>query len=193
MTDPGVAPTKGARERATLAGGCFWCLEAIFPRLRGVERVVSGYLGGATPNPTYHQVCSGMTGHAEAIQITFDPGVISYRQLLELFFAFHDPTTPDRQGPDEGTQYRSAIFTHSPEQEREVRHVIGELEAAKVFDDPIVTEVAPAGTFYPAEAYHQSYYVNNPDKAYCRAMISPKVAKLRGRYAELLRPPSEGH
>jgi peptide-methionine (S)-S-oxide reductase len=174
-------------ERATLAGGCFWCLEAVFQPLRGVRRVESGYLGGHAANPTYLQVCSGLTGHAEAIDITFDPGEISYRTLLELFFAFHDPTTLNRQGPDEGTQYRSAIFTHTRVQETEALAVIARLELEKVFDAPIVTEVVPAGTFHPAEQYHQDYYSNNPDKAYCRAMISPKLAKLRSGYAALLR------
>jgi peptide-methionine (S)-S-oxide reductase len=173
-------------ERATFAGGCFWCLEAVFLPLRGVARVESGYTGGRMPDPTYAQVCSGLTGHAEAIDITFDPGVISYRTLLELFFAFHDPTTLNRQGPDEGTQYRSAIFTHSRAQEAMAAEVIARLEREKVFDAPIVTEVLPAGTFYPAEQYHQDYYRNNPDKAYCRAMISPKLARLRAGYSALL-------
>ncbi|HSB55436.1 MAG TPA: peptide-methionine (S)-S-oxide reductase MsrA [Gemmatimonadales bacterium] len=174
-------------ERATFAGGCFWCLEAVFLPLRGVSRVVSGYTGGNTPNPSYQAVCSGMTGHAEAIEISFDPAVISYRTLLELFFAFHDPTTLDRQGPDEGTQYRSAIFAHSREQAETARAVIAGLDAEGVFPDPIVTEVCTAGPFYSAESYHQDYYRRNPDRAYCRAMIGPKVAKLRSRYRELLR------
>jgi peptide-methionine (S)-S-oxide reductase len=173
-------------EVATFAGGCFWCQEAVFQPLRGVEQVVSGYIGGRIPNPSYEAVCSGMTGHAEAIQLTYDPAVISYRDLLELFFAFHDPTTLNRQGPDEGTQYRSAIFYHSAEQEAEAQRVIAELEAAGTFDGPLVTEVVPADTFYPAEQYHQDYYRNNPDKAYCRAMITPKVAKLRLKYADRL-------
>ncbi len=175
-------------ELATLAGGCFWCLEAVFQPLRGVERVVSGYTGGHTVNPGYRAVCSGVTGHAEAVQLTFDPGVIPYRRLLELFFAFHDPTTLNRQGPDEGTQYRSAIFTHSPAQRAEAEGLVRELTAAAVFPDPIVTEITTAGPFYPAEADHQDYYRRNPDRAYCRAVITPKVARLRARYAELLRP-----
>jgi peptide-methionine (S)-S-oxide reductase len=174
-------------ELATFAGGCFWCQEAVFQALKGVERVVSGYIGGRVPNPSYEAVCSGMTGHAEAIQIHFNPEQISYRELLELFFAFHDPTTLNRQGPDEGTQYRSAIFYHSPAQRAEAERVIRELAAAGTFDGPIVTELAPADAFYPAEQYHQDYYRNNPDKAYCRAMITPKVAKLRLKYAGRLK------
>jgi peptide-methionine (S)-S-oxide reductase len=171
---------------ATFAGGCFWCMEAVFQPLRGVEKVVSGYIGGRTPNPSYEMVCSGMTGHAEAIQISFDPGQVSYRELLEIFFAFHDPTTLDRQGPDEGTQYRSAIFYHTPEQKAEAERVIREFDAANAFGSPIVTQLAPADQFYPAEQYHQDYYRQNPDKAYCRAMITPKVAKLRMKYADRL-------
>ena len=174
------------QEIATFAGGCFWCQEAVFQQLRGVEKVVSGYIGGSTPNPSYEMVCSGLTGHAEAIQISFDPAVVSYHELLELFFAFHDPTTPNRQGPDEGTQYRSAIFYHSPEQKAEAEQVIQELESAGTFGARIVTQVAPADTFYPAEEYHQDYYRQNPEKAYCRAMITPKVAKLRLKYADRL-------
>ena len=174
-----------APEIATLAGGCFWCLEAVFERLRGVEKVVSGYTGGARPNPTYEQVCSGATGHAEAIQVTFDPTVISYRDLVTLFFAFHDPTTLDRQGPDAGTQYRSAIFTASDEQARTAKEVIAELERENVFGRPIVTQVVPLTTFYSGEAYHQQYYRRNPEKAYCQAMIAPKVAKLRQKFGEL--------
>ena len=174
-------------ELATVAGGCFWCLEAIFEPLKGVEKVVSGYIGGKIPSPSYEAVCTGMTGHAEAIQIAFDPSVISYRELLELFFAFHDPTTKDRQGPDQGSQYRSAIFVHSPEQRTTTETVIRALDADKAFHASIVTEVSAATEFYPAEAYHQDYYRNNPSKGYCQAMISPKMAKLRSRYAEKLR------
>lgn len=177
-------------EVATVAGGCFWCLEAVFERLRGVVQVESGYTGGTTPNPSYRAVCSGATGHAEAVRITFDPTVMSYRTLLELFFAFHDPTTLNRQGPDRGTQYRSAIFTHTAEQAAVARALIHELEEAGVFGDPIVTEVRPATAWYPAEAAHQGYYRRNPEAGYCAAMIGPKVAKLRSRYAELLKPPS---
>ena len=174
-------------ELATLAGGCFWCQEAVFLPLRGVERVVSGYIGGRVPNPSYDMVCSGMTGHAEAIQVSFDPAVISYREVLEIFFAFHDPTTLNRQGPDEGTQYRSGIFYHSPEQRAEAERVIRELESADSFGAKIVTELAPADTFYPAEQYHQDYYSQNSDKAYCRATITPKLAKLRLKYAARLK------
>jgi len=174
-------------ERATFAGGCFWCVDAVFQPLKGVEGVVSGYIGGRRPNPSYEQVCSGATGHAEAVEIRFDPAVISYRDLLELFFAFHDPTTKDRQGPDRGTQYRSAVFVHSPEQHETAAAVIKELDAAGVFPAAIVTEVSPATTFYPAEEYHQDYYRKNPEKGYCQAMISPKLAKLRSKYAAKLR------
>jgi peptide-methionine (S)-S-oxide reductase len=173
-------------ELATLAGGCFWCLEAIYQPLRGVSRVVSGYVGGAVPNPTYEEVCSGRTGHAEAVQISFDPAVISYREILSLFFAFHDPTTLNRQGPDVGTQYRSAIFVHSETQREEAERIIAEHGREATFAAPIVTEVSPASTFFPAEEYHQNYYRRNPDRGYCQAMISPKLAKLRSRYASLL-------
>ena len=173
-------------EVATFAGGCFWCLEAVFQPLLGVEGVVSGYTGGQVAHPSYQAVCTGLTGHAEAIQISFDPSVISYRDLVELFFAFHDPTTLNRQGPDEGTQYRSAIYYHSPEQRSEAERLIRELASSGTFPGPILTEVKPATEFYPAEAYHQDYYRQNPEKAYCQALISPKVAKLRSKYAEKL-------
>jgi peptide-methionine (S)-S-oxide reductase len=178
----------GTREVATLAGGCFWCLEAVFEQLQGVDQVVSGYAGGTQPNPTYKQVCTGRTGHAEVVQVTFDPGVLSYRDLVEMFFAFHDPTTLNRQGHDEGTQYRSAIFFSSPEQEKTAREVIARLTAEEAFDDPIVTEVAPLTTFYPAEDYHQGYYRENPEQPYCRATIPPKLAKLRAKYRERMKP-----
>ncbi|HEY9384607.1 MAG TPA: peptide-methionine (S)-S-oxide reductase MsrA [Gemmatimonadales bacterium] len=174
-------------ELATIAGGCFWCQEAVFQPVRGVERVVSGYIGGRTPNPSYEMVCSGMTGHAEAVQVHFDPQLLSYRELLELFFAFHDPTTLNAQGPDQGTQYRSAIFYHTPEQKAQAEQLIQELERSRTFDRPIVTQVVAADTFYPAEQYHQDYYRQNPDKAYCRATITPKLAKLRLEYAERLK------
>lgn len=179
--------SEGRRETATMAGGCFWCLEAVFERLKGVEKVVSGYTGGQTPAPTYEQVCSGRSGHAEAIQVTFDPAIVSYRELLEMFFAFHDPTTLDRQGPDVGTQYRSAIFPHTPEQEHIARDVIEELGREGVFGAPIVTRIEPASAFHPAEGYHQGYYARNAEQPYCRAMIAPKVTKLRARYADRLR------
>jgi peptide-methionine (S)-S-oxide reductase len=174
-------------ETATLAGGCFWCLETIFERLQGVERVTSGYTGGIVADPGYQAVCTGQTGHAEAIRVEFDPGVISYRELLDFFFAFHDPTTLNRQGPDTGSQYRSAIFYHSPEQMAAAEAVIAGLTAGRVFDDPIVTTVVPAPAFYPAETYHQGYFRQNAGQPYCRAVIGPKVAKLRARYAERLK------
>ena len=176
------------KELATLGGGCFWCLEAVFERLEGVERVVSGYAGGTVNNPSYREVCDGRTGHAEVIQITFDPDHISYRELLEIFFAFHDPTTRDRQGPDAGTQYRSVILYHSPEQQRVAQQVIEQLTAERVWRDPIVTEVAPLTAFYSAEDYHQGYYRSNPNQPYCQAMISPKIAKLRQKYSARVKP-----
>jgi len=179
-------------ETATIAGGCFWCLEAVFERLRGVERVVSGYTGGPGGPASYREVCTGRTGHAEAIQVAFDPEAISYRELLELFFAFHDPTTVDQQGPDVGSQYRSAIFFSSPEQERTAREVIAALTAERTFSAPIVTQVEPLTQFYTAEEYHQGYYRNNPEQSYCRAMIPPKLAKLRAKYATMLREEPAG-
>ena len=175
------------REIATLAGGCFWCLEAVYDELRGVEQVESGYAGGTVPAPTYEQVCAGTTGHAEVVQITFDPQVISYRELLEVFFTIHDPTTLNRQGADVGTQYRSAIFYHSPEQRETAAQVIAELNAARLWDAPIVTEVAPLTEFYPAEDYHQEYFQRNSQQPYCRAIIAPKVAKFRKQYLEQLK------
>jgi peptide-methionine (S)-S-oxide reductase len=174
------------RETATFAGGCFWCMEAVFAPLRGVEKVVSGYTGGTAKDPTYRQVCGGSTGHAEAVEITFDPAVISYDDLLEIFFALHDPTTKDRQGGDVGTQYRSAIFHHTAAQKAAAEAMIGRLGREEIFPAPIVTEVVPAGTFYPAEDYHQNYFAENPNQPYCQAVISPKVAKLRKKYAEKL-------
>lgn len=173
-------------EIATFGGGCFWCLDAAFRQLNGVERVVSGYAGGRRPNPTYEQVCSGATGHAEVIQITFDPDIISYRDLLGVLFTIHDPTTLNRQGNDVGTQYRSVIFHHSPEQQRVAEEVIAELTADKVWADPIVTEIAPAGAFYPAEGYHQDYFSKNPNQPYCAAIVAPKVSKIRKAYFDRL-------
>ena len=173
-------------ETATLAGGCFWCLEAAFSELRGVKQVVSGYAGGRGP-ASYEEVCTGTTGHAEVTQVTFDPDEISYRDLLDVFFTIHDPTTLNRQGADVGTQYRSAIFHHSPEQRRVAETAIAELTASKVWGDPIVTEVVPLTTFHPAEAYHQRYFERNPNQPYCRAVIAPKVAKLRKQHFERLR------
>jgi len=173
-------------EVATFAGGCFWCMEAVFVPLKGVEKVVSGYTGGTVAHPSYRDVCAGTTGHAEAIQITFDPKTISYEELLEIFFSLHDPTTKNRQGADVGTQYRSAIFHHSAEQKTKAEATIERLNSERIFPAPIVTEVVPAGTFYPAEDYHQRYFENNPNQPYCQAVISPKVAKLRKKYAEKL-------
>lgn len=174
------------KETATFGGGCFWCLDGAFRQLRGVESVVSGYAGGRRPNPTYEQVCAGVTGHAEVVQITFDSDEITYRDLLGVLFTIHDPTTLNRQGNDVGSQYRSVIFHHSPEQERAAREVIAELEAEKVYDDPIVTEVVPYTEFYPAENYHQDYFTNNPNQPYCAAVVAPKVAKVRKYYFDRL-------
>jgi peptide-methionine (S)-S-oxide reductase len=173
-------------EVATLAGGCFWCMEAVFLPLRGVEKVTSGYTGGTVRNPSYREVCTGSTGHAEAVEVTFDPKTISYDELLEIFFALHDPTTKDRQGADIGTQYRSAIFYHSDDQKRRTEAMIERLNKERIFPAPIVTEVVPAGTFFPAEDYHQRYFENNPSQPYCQTVINPKVAKLRKKYAEKL-------
>lgn len=174
-------------EVATLAGGCFWCLEAAFGLLRGVERVQSGYAGGTVPNPTYEHVCTGDTGHAEVVQITFDPAVITYNDLLHVFFTVHDPTTMNRQGADVGTQYRSAIYYHSAAQKTEAERVIKELTAEKVWDDPIVTELKPLDKFYAAEEYHRDYYRRNPNQGYCQAVIAPKVAKVRKKYFDRLK------
>ncbi|HVP71933.1 MAG TPA: peptide-methionine (S)-S-oxide reductase MsrA [Gemmatimonadaceae bacterium] len=178
--------TTKRTEVATLAGGCFWCLEAAFTQLRGVQRVVSGYAGGRGPS-SYEQVCTGMTGHAEVVQITFDPDEISFRDLLDVFFTIHDPTTVDRQGGDVGTQYRSAIFFHTPDQKRVADLAIAELTAAKTWDNPIVTQVAPFTEFFPAEDYHQRYFERNPTQPYCRAVVAPKVAKLRKLHFERLK------
>jgi peptide-methionine (S)-S-oxide reductase len=175
------------REVATLGGGCFWCLEAVFDDLRGVEQVESGYAGGHVRNPTYHQVCAGTTGHAEVVQVTFDPREISYRELLEVFFTIHDPTTLNRQGGDVGTQYRSAIYFHTPEQKATAEEVVAALNAEGVWDAPIVTEVAPLDVFYPAEKYHQEYYRRNANQPYCQVVIAPKVAKVRKQYLEKLK------
>ena len=174
-------------EVATLAGGCFWCLEAVFEELRGVEKVESGYSGGYDPDPTYYQVCTGTTGHAEVIQLTYDPTVISFREILEVFFTIHDPTTLNRQGPDVGTQYRSAIFYHTPEQKRVAEEVIAELDAAHLWDAPIVTEVTPFHAFYRAEDYHQEYFRRNEAQPYCRVVIAPKVAKFRTQHLARLK------
>lgn len=174
-------------ETATLAGGCFWCLEAVYDDLKGVTDVVSGYMGGAANNPTYEQVCTGRTGHAEVVQIQYDADVVSFRDLLNVFFTIHDPTTLNRQGADVGTQYRSAIFTHTPEQKAIADEVIQSLTAEKVWNAPIVTEVTPAVTFYPAEDYHQEYFANHPEQGYCQVVIAPKVAKFRKYFLEQLK------
>ena len=176
-----------SKEIATLAGGCFWCLEAVYDEIEGVDAVESGYMGGKNANPTYEQVCGGQTGHAEVIQISFDPKVVSFRELLEVFFVIHDPTTPNRQGNDAGTQYRSAIFYHSPVQQSLAQDVISKLTAEKLWHDPVVTEVVPAETFYVAETYHQEYYVRNPQQSYCAFVVAPKVAKFRKHFVEHLK------
>ena len=168
-------------ETAILGGGCFWCTEAVFLDVKGVEKVVSGYAGGAVPDPTYEQVCAGATGHAEVVKIDFDPAVIDYHDLLEIFFTIHDPTTLNRQGNDVGTQYRSVVYYLSPQQEAVARKVVAEM--ANVWDAPIVTELAPAPVFYPAEAYHQDYFSHHPLQSYCAFVVAPKVAKLRAIYA----------
>jgi len=176
-------------ESATLGGGCFWCLEAVYRRVEGVAQVVSGYTGGDVPNPTYQAVCSGTTGHAEVVQVSFDPSVIGYQEILEIFFAIHDPTTLNRQGADVGTQYRSAIFHHSQEQEATSRRVITELEAEGVWGGPVVTELTPLRQFYPAEDYHKAYFERNGNQPYCQVVVAPKVAKLRQKFAHRLRDP----
>jgi peptide-methionine (S)-S-oxide reductase len=183
---PAPASTAGM-ETATLAGGCFWCLEAVFGLLKGVKRVVSGYAGGRVPNPSYKAVCAGTTGHAEAVQITFDPAQISYRDLLDVFFTTHDPTTLNRQGADVGTQYRSAVFYHSPAQRATAEAVMADLAASKLWPNPLVTELAPADPFFAAEDYHQDYYANNAEQGYCRIVIAPKIAKARKAHLAKLR------
>ncbi len=184
MTDISQSPNS---ELATLGGGCFWCLEAVFDQVKGVESVESGYMGGGRPNPTYEAVCTGTTGYAEIIQVRFDPQVVAFKELLEIFFGIHDPTTLNRQGNDSGTQYRSAIFYHSPQQETIAKEVIEQLTNDKLFDTPIVTEVVTASTFYIAEPYHQEYFVQNPSQPYCSYLIGPKVAKFRQQFASKLK------
>jgi peptide-methionine (S)-S-oxide reductase len=174
-------------ETATLGAGCFWCVEAVFDDLKGVEDVVSGYSGGHTENPTYREVCSETTGHAEVAQITFDPAVISFKEILQVFFAVHDPTTLNRQGNDIGSSYRSAIFYHDENQKRIAEEVIKEVTAEGVYDDPIVTEVTAFDKFYPAEDYHQEYFLNNPNQPYCAAVVAPKVAKFRKKFVDRLK------
>ena len=185
--DEDQSKNSSPTEVATLAGGCFWCLEAVFEELRGVEKIESGYSGGHDPNPTYYQVCTGTTGHAEVVQLTFDPTVISFRDILEVFFTIHDPTTLNRQGPDVGTQYRSAIFYHTPEQKRIAEGVIAELDAAHLWDALIVTEVTPFRAFYRAEGYHQEYFRRNEEQPYCRVVIAPEVAKFRAEHLDRLK------
>jgi peptide-methionine (S)-S-oxide reductase len=177
----------GRKQLATLGGGCFWCLEAVFEQLRGVLQVESGYSGGTIVNPTYRQVCTGTTGHAEVVRVSYDPQEINYRALLQVFFAIHDPTTLNRQGADVGTQYRSAIFYHDERQKAIAEDVIQEIEAAGIWDDPIVTEVAPLAAYYRAEDYHQEYYRRNPGQGYCRVIVAPKVAKFRQQNLERLK------
>jgi peptide-methionine (S)-S-oxide reductase len=174
-------------QTATLAGGCFWCLEAVYDEIKGVQGVESGYAGGHMDNPTYRAVCSGDTGHAEVVQVHFDPSVVSYRDLLNVFFAIHDPTTLNRQGADTGPQYRSAIFYHDDEQKKIAEDLIKDLNAQKIWDRPIVTEVTKLDKFYMAEDYHQEYFANNPYQPYCMAVVSPKVSKFRKHFIELLK------
>jgi peptide-methionine (S)-S-oxide reductase len=178
---------KDNTEVATLAGGCFWCIEAAFDEIRGVIKVESGYSGGTTTSPTYEQVCSGTTGHAEAVQVTFEPNVVSFQDILHIFFTVHDPTTPNRQGADMGSQYRSVIFYHNEKQKEIAEQVIRELEDQKVWDNPIVTQVVPFKKFYKAENYHNQYFSRNPNAGYCRVVIAPKIAKLREKYREKMK------
>lgn len=182
-----ISPLQAGLSIATLAGGCFWCLEAVYDQMEGVRAVESGYMGGQVDHPTYEDVCSGMTGHAEAVRITFDPTVVSYRELLEVLFIIHDPTTLNRQGHDVGTQYRSAIFYHAPEQKTIADEVIAAVTKEKLYVNPIVTEVAPAGIWYEAEPYHQKYFSRNPSQGYCAAVVAPKVAKFRKLYSAKLK------
>jgi peptide-methionine (S)-S-oxide reductase len=184
MTPP-VAPT----ETIVLGGGCFWCTEAVFSEVKGVTRVLPGYSGGSVPDPSYEAVCTGRTGHAEAVEVTFDPGTLPLRDLLVIFFTTHDPTTPDRQGDDIGTQYRSVVFYRTPEQKAATDAVIRELEAARVWKRKVITQVVPFAAFYPAEEYHREYFRRNPERAYCQIVIAPKVAKFRKEHSAQLRGP----
>jgi len=183
MADDATAPKLA---KATLAGGCFWCTEAVYAQIKGVKGVTSGYLGGEVPNPTYKDVCTGLTGHAEAVEIEYDPTVVPYERLLEVFFATHDPTTKNRQGADVGTQYRSGVFYHDDEQKRIAEEVIKRLDDSGAFPAKIVTEVTKATTFYPAEDYHQDYFANNPRQPYCQAVVAPKVDKVRKVFKDML-------
>ena len=186
-SSPSAAGAEPGLAKATFAGGCFWCTEAVYAEIKGVKSVTSGYIGGQVPNPTYKDVCNGLTGHAEAIEIEYDPQVVSFEKLLEVFFATHDPTTLNRQGADVGTQYRSGVFYHDDEQKRIAEQVIAKLDAAKVFPGKIVTEVTKASTFYPAEGYHQDYFAKNPADRYCNAVAAPKVEKVRKAFKELVK------
>lgn len=180
-------------ETATLGGGCFWCLEAVYDEVKGVESVKSGYMGGSKPDPTYEEVCSGETGHAEVVQVRFDPKVVSFREILEVFFVIHDPTTLNRQGNDVGSQYRSVVFYHSPDQKAAVEQVIAKLNKAGIYEDPIVTGVVAASSFYIAEAYHQEYFRNNPSQPYCAFVVRPKVAKFRKHFLERVKRPLQSN
>ena len=182
-----VNAVPAGKEVATLAGGCFWCLEAVYDGMKGVHSVESGYMGGRSASPTYEEVCSGETGHAEVVRVTFDPAVVSFEELLEVFFVIHDPTTLNRQGNDAGTQYRSAIFYHTPQQKAAAEAVIARLSAARLWSGKIVTEITPASAFHMAERYHQEYYSRNPYQPYCQAVVAPKVAKFRKHFLEKLK------
>ena len=186
--DQAAPPVQKGFSIATVAGGCFWCLEAVYDQMKGVVAVESGYIGGHVDHPTYEAVCSGRTGHAEAVRVMFDPTVASYRELLEVFFAIHDPTTLNRQGHDVGTQYRSAVFFHGPEQKRIAEEVVASVTKEKLYANPIVTEITPAGTWYEAEPYHQEYFARNPFQGYCTAVVGPKVVKFRKQFASKLKP-----
>ncbi|MBM4254669.1 MAG: peptide-methionine (S)-S-oxide reductase MsrA [Deltaproteobacteria bacterium] len=179
--------TQNGKEMATLGGGCFWCLEAVYLDMKGIDKVESGYCGGTVPNPTYYQVCEGDTGHAEVVRLTFDPREVSYKDILKVFFTIHDPTTLNRQGADVGTQYRSAIFYHSQEQKVAAEETIKELTAEKIWENPIVTQLAPLDTFYVAEDYHQEYFARNPYQPYCQYVVAPKVMKFRKYFTEKLK------
>lgn len=186
--DENLNKTPVDLERATLGGGCFWCLEAVYQQIQGIQSVVSGYAGGARPNPSYESVCTGATGHAEIVDILFDPKVISFRDLLEIFFVIHDPTTLNYQGNDFGSQYRSVIFTHSAEQNQIAHEVVKELEDAKIYRTSVVTQIEAAPIIYPAEQYHQNYFQQNPNQGYCRAVVAPKLAKFRAKFKSLIAP-----
>jgi peptide-methionine (S)-S-oxide reductase len=187
MSQDAIAKKVGGKEIATLGGGCFWCLEAVFDNLKGVESVESGYMGGQVDNPGYEAVCGGDTGHAEVVQVKFDPAAVTFRDILEVFFVIHDPTTPNRQGNDAGTQYRSAIFYHSPEQKAAADEVIAKLNGAGLWSGPIVTEIAAASRFWVAEGYHQEYFERNPRQPYCMFVVQPKVAKFRKHFLDKLK------